>query len=113
MSVVVASLVCFGAMSEGYCVIRVESDCLIEILYCSIVLALFEVHDASIVECSGVAWIELDRFVVIFNSAVVVTFCRIGVAAVVMGNRKDIRLLVAQFDERRAPPYLKLGGCAV
>src|SRR5690242_11042247 len=113
MPVVVGSLVCFGAISKGYCIIRIEPDCLIEILYCLIVLTLFEVHDTSIVECSGVVWIELDRFIVIFNGAIVVTFCRISIAAVVMGNGQDIRLLIAQVDQRRATPYLKVGRCAV
>src|SRR5262249_10056287 len=79
-----------------------------EVVDRAVVLTLFLVSHAAIVEGPGVVGIEFDRLIVVLDGAVVLALCRVGVTAVVVGDDQGWRRLLARIDECGAPTNLNI-----
>src|SRR5262249_49880208 len=74
----------------------------------AVVLTLFLVGYAAVVEGLGVVGIEFDRLIVVLDGAVVLALCRIGVTTVVVGDDEGLRRPLARIYECGAPTDLNI-----
>ena len=58
----------------------------------AVVLALFLIGHAAVIERLGVVGIDLDRLIVVPDGAVVLALAGVGVATVVVGDSEESRL---------------------
>src|SRR5262249_8530722 len=87
-----AIVIAFGpkrvaSIAQGGNVLGVEFDCLVIILNCAIVFALFAICTASFFKGEMKFLIELDRLAKIFNGSVIVALAFVGDTAFVKSNR--------------------------
>jgi len=89
------AIVGFAAVEVGASIIRVQANCLVEILDRVVVIALFLVVDAAIAVGVCVSRAQADGFTEILDCAVVIALGTLGGAAVVVDGGQISRRKLA------------------
>src|ERR1039458_10288238 len=84
------------------CIIRVQLNCFVKILDCTLEIALLFVGiSTAIVSCFSIR-VQVNCLVVVLNRVVIISLIVIGGAAVVVDDRQIFRRILACLDKRRA-----------